>query len=212
MYGVKHVTGGYIPRERRKTACGSSLEMQEAPKCPPARWHRASDTVGLGEPPPTKHCLQPARGAIRAGCSRRLVQMKARCIKRNERGKEPSYKKKRRNHKLKQRDKKLCWIFFFFLCKAIVGKALSITLFLHLMTQKKVFSANNSSKQSPESMNNNTKFLEISQAHRISRLLLLLGGCVSKTVDEAIWGGGGVKGEKGRKNSPFFLHYHLPGI
>lgn len=94
-----------------------------------------------------------------------------------------------------------------------MGKALSVTLFLHLMTQKKVFSANNSSKQSPESMNNNTKFVEISQAHRISRLLLLLGGCVSKTVDEAIWGGGGGGGgEKGRKTSPFFLHYHLPGI
>jgi len=72
------------------------------------------------------------------------------------------------------------------------------------MTQKKVFSANNSSKQSPESMNNNTKFLEISQAHRISRLLLLLGGCASKTVDEAICGRGGGKEKRAEKTAPSF--------
>lgn len=49
-------------------------------------------------------------------------------------------------------------------------------------------------------MNNNAKFLEISQAHRISRLLLLLGGCVSKTVDEAICGRG-KKTRKGQKKT-----------
>lgn len=53
-------------------------------------------------------------------------------------------------------------------------------------------------------MNNNAKFLEISQAHRISRLLLLLGVCVSKTVDEAICGREKKKQEKGRKKQ------HLP--
>lgn len=158
------------------------------------------DMAGPGEPPPTKHCLQPARGAIRAA-ARHRVRMKARGIKRNERGKELSYKKNRRNHKLKERQKAL--LKNFLPCKAIGGKALSVTLFLRLMTQKKkVFSANNSSKQSPESMNNNTKFLQISQAHRISRLLLLLGGCVSKPMDEAICGRVGGKEKRAEKNQP----------
>lgn len=55
-------------------------------------------------------CSQPAEPSEPA--ARRLVRMKARCIKRNERGKEASYKKKRRNHKLKQRQKALLKIFF----------------------------------------------------------------------------------------------------
>lgn len=59
-------------------------------------------------------------------------------------------------------------------------------------------------------MNNNTKFLEISRAHRISRLLLLLAGCIARTLDEAIlWKRGG---EKGRKTSPCLLRSRLPGM
>lgn len=70
MYGVKRGTGGYIPRQRRKkSSTGAGWKCGRLRSIPRAGGHRASDTAGRGEPPPTKHCLQPARGAIRAGCS-----------------------------------------------------------------------------------------------------------------------------------------------
>lgn len=70
MYSVKCGTGGYMHRERRKKpSTGAGWKCGRLWSVPRAGGHRASDTTGRGEPPPTKHCLQPAREAIRAGCS-----------------------------------------------------------------------------------------------------------------------------------------------
>lgn len=110
---------GWAPRGPRQRPEQHHAAMQgPAPPCPqPAGCaaRRASGTRGPGRRQQSTACSQPRQPSERA--IHLLVRMKAGCIKRSEREKEWSYKRKRRNHKLKERQKALLDIFF--LCGAV---------------------------------------------------------------------------------------------
>lgn len=100
-----------LPRVDTEAPRGDTLSACRHSAAPrPRAWSALSrQQWGPGHLQQSSACSQP--------CSRPcaihlLVQMKAGCIKRSEREKEQSYKRKRRNHKLKERQKALLDIFF----------------------------------------------------------------------------------------------------
>jgi len=100
-----------MPRGDTKMPRGDTLSAHRRSGAPQPRERSAPSRQqwGPGHLQQSSACSQP--------CSRPcaihlLVQMKAGCIKKSEREKEQSYKRKRRNHKLKGRQKALLDIFF----------------------------------------------------------------------------------------------------